>query len=174
MTQTIEHLHSQLASLQSSLSLRSSGDELILKVTELESENCTLREEVHQQSSLIRELDEDAGRLALEGEESASVIQNLREENMALKENLFATLQNQLAKSENEAIILKHDLQQSARRESELREIINDLRSTMDGMASGKKTPPPPPSPPPQPVDSSAAASKIESLEAANRKLGNL
>ena len=75
MTQTIEHLHSQLASLQSSLSLRSSGDELILKVTELESENCTLREEVHQQSSLIRELDEDAGRLALEGEESASVIQ---------------------------------------------------------------------------------------------------
>ena len=75
MTQTIEHLHSQLVSLQSSLALRSSGDELVLKVAALESDNSALREEVHQQSSLIKELDEDAGRLALEGEESASVIQ---------------------------------------------------------------------------------------------------
>lgn len=113
---------------------------------------------------------------------------------MALKENLVAaaassaassstsdavfSLKAQLAKSENEAIIQKHDLQQYASREAELREIIIDLRSTMDVMSSEKRVGVDAKVDAPAPSASSASdpfvAEKIESLEAANRKLGNL
>lgn len=73
---TVEALHSQIASLQSSLSLRSSsGDDVVDRVREIESENAKLREEVLQQSNLIKDLDEDASRMALEGEKSANIIQ---------------------------------------------------------------------------------------------------
>ena len=116
MASTIEALHDQVTSLQTSLASRSTaGDAVVDSVKQLEMENQSLRDlnealnkEITQQAMLVKDLDEEAGKVSNihksdgdrdrdpdrvevdEGEGEGEELMTLREECKQLKERLAA------------------------------------------------------------------------------------